>query len=215
MSACRPGPHNNDLSMPTDAITFFENAQELFLRRLLQGRAIPVRLEFHRRWSGSQKDRMWITIFREDDEADQLWRKISVSRAASCVVAEGQLLADGRHGPLRPFYSELHFDQGSVPSDDTPNGEGDRVIEIWNLVFMQFNRDSAGRSIRSPEAEHRYRHGARTLTAVAQDGSAITTAICSHHCWRRLDVERALNTDNGASGSFHARDCRSSSAITF
>jgi alanyl-tRNA synthetase len=88
---------------------------------------------------------MWVTIFREDDEAERLWKKIGVmpSRIVRCGEKDNfwQMADTGPCGPC----SEIHFDQGpSVSGDDRPNGEGDRVIEIWNLVFMQYNRDASG-----------------------------------------------------------------------
>ena len=112
---------------------------------------------------------MWITIFREDDEADRLWRKIGVSpsRIVRCGEKDNfwQMADTGPCGPC----SELHFDQGpSVPGDATPNGEGDRVIEIWNLVFMQFNRDSAGTLNPLPKPSIDTGMGLERLTAVAQ-----------------------------------------------
>ena len=65
-------------------------------------------------------------------------------------------------GPCGPC-SELHFDQGpSVPGDAVPNGEGDRVIEIWNLVFMQFNRDCVRSAPSASQTKHRHRHGPGT-----------------------------------------------------
>ena len=57
-------------------------------------------------------------------------------------------------GPCGPC-SEIHFDQGpSVPGDDRPNGEGDRVIEIWNLVFMQFEQQPDGSQTPLPKPDH-------------------------------------------------------------
>jgi alanyl-tRNA synthetase len=93
------------------------------------------------------KSRMWVTIFREDDEADQLWKKDRrvPSRIVRCDEKDNfwQMADTGPCGPC----SELHFDQGSaVPGDDTPNGEGDRVIEIWNLVFHAIQSGSVGKA---------------------------------------------------------------------
>ncbi|MDP3595650.1 MAG: alanine--tRNA ligase-related protein, partial [Nitrospirota bacterium] len=74
----------------------------------------------------------------------------------------------GDTGPCGPC-SELHFDQGpSVPGDDRPNGEGDRVIEIWNLVFMQYNRDAAGTLHPLPKPSIDTGMGLERLAAVAQ-----------------------------------------------
>ncbi|NJN36481.1 MAG: hypothetical protein HC794_04740 [Nitrospiraceae bacterium] len=71
-------------------------------------------------------------------------------------------------GPCGPC-SEIHFDQGAaVPGDDRPNGDGDRVIEIWNLVFMQYNRDTAGTLHPLPKPSIDTGMGLERLTAVAQ-----------------------------------------------
>src|SRR5580765_199205 len=74
----------------------------------------------------------------------------------------------GDTGPCGPC-SELHFDQGpSVSGDDRPNGEGDRVIEVWNLVFMQFNRNAAGKLHPLPKPSIDTGMGLERLAAVAQ-----------------------------------------------
>ena len=112
---------------------------------------------------------MWVTIFRDDDEADQLWKKVGVpaSRIVRCGEKDN-FWQMGDTGPCGPC-SELHFDQGpSVPGDDRPNGEGDRVIEIWNLVFMQFNRDAAGTLHPLPKPSIDTGMGLERLAAVAQ-----------------------------------------------
>jgi len=149
--------------------TFFEMLGNFSFGDYFKEDAIRFGWEFLTSVVGLPKDRMWITIFREDDEADRLWRKIGVS--PSRIVRCGEKdnfwqMADA--GPCGPC-SELHFDQGpSVPGDDTPNGEGDRVIEIWNLVFMQFNRDSAGTLNPLPKPSIDTGMGLERLTAVAQ-----------------------------------------------
>ena len=94
---------------------------------------------------------------------DRLWKKIGVSpsRIVRCDEKDNfwQMADTGPCGPC----SEIHFDQGpSVPGDDRPNGEGDRVIEIWNLVFMQFNRDASGTLHAVAQTEYRYGYGIGT-----------------------------------------------------
>jgi len=149
--------------------TFFEMLGNFSFDDYFKEDAIRFGWEFLTSVVGLSKDRMWITIFREDDEADRLWRKIGVSpsRIVRCGEKDNfwQMADTGPCGPC----SELHFDQGpSVPGDATPNGEGDRVIEIWNLVFMQFNRDSAGTLNPLPKPSIDTGMGLERLTAVAQ-----------------------------------------------
>ena len=149
--------------------TFFEMLGNFSFGDYFKEDAIRFGWEFLTSVVGLSKDRMWITIFREDDEADRLWRKIGVSpsRIVRCGEKDNfwQMADTGPCGPC----SELHFDQGpSVPGDDTPNGEGDRVIEIWNLVFMQFNRDGAGTLNPLPKPSIDTGMGLERLTAVAQ-----------------------------------------------
>ncbi len=149
--------------------TFFEMLGNFSFGDYFKEDAIRFGWEFLTSVVGLSKDRMWITIFREDDETDRLWRKIGVSpsRIVRCGEKDNfwQMADTGPCGPC----SELHFDQGpSVPGDATPNGEGDRVIEIWNLVFMQFNRDSAGTLNPLPKPSIDTGMGLERLTAVAQ-----------------------------------------------
>lgn len=149
--------------------TFFEMLGNFSFGDYFKEEAIRFGWEFLTRTVGLPKDRLWVTIFREDDEADRLWRNIGVS--ASRIVRCGEKdnfwqMADT--GPCGPC-SEIHFDQGSsVPGDDRPNGEGDRVIEIWNLVFMQYNRDAAGTLHPLPKPSIDTGMGLERLAAVAQ-----------------------------------------------
>ena len=149
--------------------TFFEMLGNFSFGDYFKDEAIRFGWEFLTSVVGLTKERMWITIYREDDEADRLWRKIGVSpsRIVRCGEKDNfwQMADTGPCGPC----SELHFDQGpSVPGDATPNGEGDRVIEIWNLVFMQFNRDSTGALNPLPKPSIDTGMGLERLTAVAQ-----------------------------------------------
>ena len=149
--------------------TFFEMLGNFSFGDYFKEDAIQFGWEFLTQTVGLAEDRIWVTIFRDDDEADELWKKVGVpaSRIVRCGEKDN-FWQMGDTGPCGPC-SELHFDQGpSVPGDDRPNGEGDRVIEIWNLVFMQFNRDSAGTLHPLPKPSIDTGMGLERLAAVAQ-----------------------------------------------
>jgi len=149
--------------------TFFEMLGNFSFGDYFKADAISFAWEFLTKTVGLDRSRLWVTIFREDDEADELWRKIGV--APSRIMRFGEKdnfwqMADT--GPCGPC-SEIHFDQGTaVPGDETPNAEGDRVIEIWNLVFMQYNRDASGTLHPLPKPSIDTGMGLERLAAVAQ-----------------------------------------------
>ena len=100
---------------------------------------------------GMDASKLWITVFEgadgvpADAEAEELWKAAGVpaGRIMRCGKKDN-FWQMGDTGPCGPC-SEMHYDRGAhVPGDDTPNGEGDRVMEIWNLVFMQYERDAKG-----------------------------------------------------------------------
>lgn len=149
--------------------TFFEMLGNFSFGDYFKEEAIRFGWEFLTDTVGLEKDRLWVTIFREDEEADRLWKKIGVSasRIVRCDEKDNfwQMADTGPCGPC----SEIHFDQGAaVPGDDRPNGNGDRVIEIWNLVFMQYNRDAASTLHPLPKPSIDTGMGLERLTAVAQ-----------------------------------------------
>ena len=115
------------------------------------------------------KDRLWATVYQDDDEAFDLWLKTGVpsSRIMRCGDKDNfwQMAETGPCGPC----SEIHYDHGpSVPGDAVPNGEGDRVLEIWNLVFMQYHRDESGKLHALPKPSIDTGMGLERLAAVVQ-----------------------------------------------
>ena len=100
---------------------------------------------------GLDASRLWVSVFEgadgvpADDEAREMWAKAGVPR--DHILAFGKkdnFWQMGDTGPCGPC-SEIHYDRGpQYAGDDLPNGEGDRVMEIWNLVFMQYDRDAQG-----------------------------------------------------------------------
>jgi len=99
------------------------------------------------------KDKLWITVYRTDDEAYAIWAdeiKVPADRIARIGDKPGggsdNFWQMGETGPCGPC-SEIFYDHGpgiAGGPPGSPDAEGDRYIEIWNLVFMQYNRDDAG-----------------------------------------------------------------------
>ncbi|WP_257305959.1 alanine--tRNA ligase [Geothrix campi] len=100
---------------------------------------------------GLDPSKLWITVFEgadgvpADTEAEELWKAAGVR--PDRIMRFGKkdnFWQMGDTGPCGPC-SEMHYDRGAhIPGDATPNGDGDRVMEIWNLVFMQYERDAKG-----------------------------------------------------------------------
>ena len=102
---------------------------------------------------GLPKDRLYVTVFREDDEAHDLWAKgpgVPLARIARLDEADN-FWSMGETGPCGPC-SEIHFDRGRQPAACTvspcaPGCDCGRFMEIWNLVFMQYDRQADGRLV--------------------------------------------------------------------
>lgn len=125
------------------------------------------------------KDRLWVTVYAEDDEAYEIWNKV-VGVPAERIVRIGdnkgaRYASDnfwmmGDTGPCGPC-TEIFYDHG--PEVDggppgSPNEDGDRYIEIWNNVFMQFNRDEAGVMHKLPKPSVDTGMGLERIAAVLQ-----------------------------------------------
>lgn len=91
-------------------------------------------------------NRLWFTVYKDDDEALELWKKVGAPADRILKFAEkDNFWQMGDTGPCGPC-SEIHYYMGddlSLQRADMVNGPGDDIMEIWNLVFMQFNRDAS------------------------------------------------------------------------
>jgi alanyl-tRNA synthetase len=125
------------------------------------------------------KEKLWVTVYAEDDEAYEIWNK-TVGVPAERIVRIGdnkgaRYASDnfwmmGDTGPCGPC-TEIFYDHGPEIAGGppgSPNEDGDRYIEIWNNVFMQFNRDEAGVMHKLPKPSVDTGMGLERLTAVLQ-----------------------------------------------
>jgi alanyl-tRNA synthetase len=148
----RAGGKHNDLENVGKTArhhTFFEMLGNFSFGDYFKKEAIEMGWDLLVHQWGLPRDRMWITVYFEDDEAFELWRKIGIP--AERIVRMGEkdnFWAMGEIGPCGPC-SEIVIDQGEgVGCGRADCGVGcdcDRFLELWNLVFMQFNRDTEGK----------------------------------------------------------------------
>ncbi|MFP4487595.1 MAG: alanine--tRNA ligase, partial [Campylobacterales bacterium] len=126
--------------------TLFEMLGNFSFGDYFKEEAIEFAWEFVTEVIGLPKERLYVSVFRDDDEAYRLWeRHIDRSHLARMDEKDNfwQMGDTGACGPC----SEIYYDQGESfsSSEDYFGGEGDRFLEIWNLVFMQYDRDRSGK----------------------------------------------------------------------
>jgi len=99
------------------------------------------------------EDKIWVTIFQDDEEAFELWKKIVPEKRIVRMGEKDNFWAMGDTGPCGPC-SELLFDRGEkYGSAKSPKEDlsGERFLEFWNLVFMQYNKDASGQLLTLPK----------------------------------------------------------------
>src|ERR1700683_700782 len=143
----RAGGKHNDLEnvgYTARHHTFFEMLGNFSFGDYFKREAIRLAWDFVTRRLQLDPARLWVTVYRDDDEAAEIWtREIGVDPArVKRMGAESNFWAMGDTGPCGPC-SEIFFDHGPEVPGGPPGSadeEGDRFVEIWNLVFMQYDR---------------------------------------------------------------------------
>jgi alanyl-tRNA synthetase len=153
--------------------TFFEMLGNFSFGDYFKGPAIEYAWELVTRDLGIAPERLVATVFREDDEAYDIWRQ-AVGLPAEKVLRLGEsenFWSMGDTGPCGPC-SEIHVDFGENPRCTSavcdPSCDCGRWLEIWNLVFMQFDRDATGRQTPLPKPSIDTGAGLERLAAVIQ-----------------------------------------------
>jgi alanyl-tRNA synthetase len=173
----RAGGKHNDLEnvgYTARHHTFFEMLGNFSFGDYFKRDAIHYAWEFLTQELGLPAEKLWITVFDEDDEAANIWlNDIGVSSERfSRIGAKDNFWSMGDTGPCGPC-SEIFYDHGAdIPGGPpgTPEEDGDRYIEIWNLVFMQYNRDSSGALTPLPRPSVDTGMGLERLAAIMQNG---------------------------------------------
>ncbi len=169
----RAGGKHNDLDnvgYTARHHTFFEMLGNFSFGDYFKKDAIDFAWELvtSKEFYGLDPKRLWATVYTTDDEAAALWAKHLPKERIARFGEKDNFWSMGETGPCGPC-TELHYDQGpSVPGDATPNGAGDRVMEIWNLVFMQFDRDASGKQTPLPKPSVDTGAGLERITAILE-----------------------------------------------
>ncbi|MDQ7727958.1 alanine--tRNA ligase [Halomonas sp. SpR8] len=146
----RAGGKHNDLDnvgYTARHHTFFEMLGNFSFGDYFKRDAIRFAWVFLTETLGLPKDKLWVTVHISDDEAERIWKdEIGIDPERFSKLDEDNFWQMGDTGPCGPS-SEIFFDHGPEVwggPPGSPEEDGDRYIEIWNLVFMQFDRDAAG-----------------------------------------------------------------------
>src|SRR5580700_7207516 len=124
--------------------TFFEMLGNFSFGDYFKKDAIAFAWDLVTREFGMPKERLYVTVFREDDDAEQLWQKFVPKDRIFRMDEADNFWQMGDTGPCGPC-SEIYYDFGpEAGPGEFPNDPGERFVEIWNLVFMQFERSADG-----------------------------------------------------------------------
>ncbi len=155
--------------------TFFEMLGNFSFGDYFKAEAIDFAWDLITNHYGLPKDKLYVTVFREDDDAEALWQKVAgVPKSRIFRLDEkDNFWQMGETGPCGPC-SEIHYDLGPEAAEpgreqeQFPDDGGGRFVEIWNLVLMQFDRDSAGHFTPLPRPSIDTGMGLERIAAVMQ-----------------------------------------------
>ncbi|MHB8109043.1 MAG: alanine--tRNA ligase [Syntrophorhabdaceae bacterium] len=171
----RAGGKHNDLDNIGNTLrhhTFFEMLGNFSFGDYFKADAIVFAWEFLTKELGLDESKMWISVFREDNEAEDLWKKIGVRPDRIVRLGEkDNFWSMGDEGPCGPC-SEIMYDLGENVGCGRPGCaigcDCDRFLEIWNLVFMEFDRSADGQMKKLPKPSIDTGMGLERITSIMQ-----------------------------------------------
>ncbi len=198
----RAGGKHNDLDnvgYTARHHTFFEMLGNFSFGDYFKREAIGYAWEFLTKTLGIAPEKLWITIHTSDDEAARIWtEEIGIKQNKLSRLEEDNFWQMGNTGPCGSC-SEIYYDHGKQYAGDPPGtatGEQERYVEIWNLVFMQYERKADGTIIDLPRASVDTGMGLERIAAVMQNvhdnystdafryliAAAAELTHCTDHC---------------------------------
>jgi len=180
LTSCQKCFRTTDIEMVGDHshLTFFEMLGNFSVGDYFKPEAISWAWEFVTQRLALPPERLWITIFLDDDEAFNIWREIGIPEAKILRFGEEDNYwgPAGDSGPCGPC-SEIHYDFGEEfgcgKASCAPGCDCGRFCEIWNLVFMQYNQDKDGHRTLLPKPNIDTGMGVERTAAVMQGKTSI------------------------------------------
>ncbi|RUM64728.1 MAG: alanine--tRNA ligase [Sulfurospirillum sp.] len=169
----RAGGKHNDLEnvgYTNRHHTFFEMLGNFSFGDYFKEDAIAYAWEFVTKVLALPQEKLWVTVHESDDEAEEIWKKHVPAERIMRFGDKDNFWQMGDTGPCGPC-SEIFYDQGEEhfhSEEDRMGGEGDRFLEIWNLVFMQYERDSEGNLHPLPKPSIDTGMGLERVTAIKE-----------------------------------------------
>lgn len=171
----RAGGKHNDLDnvgYTARHHTFFEMLGNFSFGDYFKDEAIPFAWNLITKEYGLPKDKLWVTVYHDDDEAFNIWKKVAglPDERIVRIATSDNFWAMGDTGPCGPC-SEIFYDHGDKVAGGppgSPDADGDRYIEIWNLVFMQFEQVTKEQRVSLPKPSIDTGMGLERITAVMQ-----------------------------------------------
>ena len=180
LASCQKCFRTTDIESAGDPshLTFFEMLGNFSIGDYFKQEAISWAWEFVTQRLGLPPERLWITIFLDDDEAFGYWRELGIPEPRILRFDEEDNFwgPAGNAGPCGPC-SEIHYDFGEEfgcgKASCGPNCDCGRFSEIWNLVFTQYNQDEEGRRTLLPKPNIDTGMGLERTAAVVQDKTSV------------------------------------------
>src|SRR5579859_3224689 len=169
----RAGGKHNDLEnvgFTNRHHTFFEMLGNFSFGDYFKEEAITFAWDFVSKVIGLPKDRLLVTVYNTDDQARQLWKKIAGISDDKIIGHQSNLWAMGPTGPCG-YCSEIFYDQGPGVAGGppgSPDEDGDRFLEFWNLVFMQFEQVDENTRLDLPKPSIDTGMGLERIAAILQ-----------------------------------------------
>ncbi len=173
----RAGGKHNDLEnvgYTNRHHTFFEMLGNFSFGDYFKEDAIAYAWEFVTEVLKFPKEKLWVTVHESDDEAEAIWKRFVSPDRIMRFGDKDNFWQMGDTGPCGPC-SEIFYDQGAEhfnSEEDVMGGDGDRFLEIWNLVFMQYERDASGTLTPLPKPSIDTGMGLERVTALLEGKSS-------------------------------------------